>query len=178
MPEPRIPLIHIELTRAEYAVAALQMRRVARLLRPHWPRWFDLVGWLRILLLPVFLVISLKAFRPVSEDLALIFYGAVLLAGAFYTWLSLSMVFFRRLPLEGGSVLRPHTIEIDATGLRMTSATTRAEMDWSAIKMVDDHAGLILLFVDRMSAMMIPRRAFPDAASADRFVAIVRPKIR
>jgi hypothetical protein len=43
--------------------------------------------------------------------------------------------------------------------------------------MIDDSDGLILIFTDRANAMTIPRHAFADEATADRFVELVQSKI-
>ena len=178
MNELAVEPVSVALTRAEYAQAAMRMGSIARRMGA-WPARARLLGYIRVWILPVLVVAGLKAFQPSVTNGAVAGLFLVLLIASicFYGWLAQSGYLYRWLPREDGSGLRPHTIAVSETGMFIKSELTSTQVHWAAIKQVDDHAGLILVFLDRASAMTIPRRAFQDQAAADHFVEAVRARI-
>ena len=171
--------IVVELTREEYAEASLRALALARSERSGWPFAARVIGYLRVLVLPVLVVVGLKAFHPSATDSYAAGFFLVLLIAAIgvYAWLSQSGYLWRWLPRQDGATLRRHAITLDEKGLTSKSELIETHIGWNAIKQVDDHRGFILVFLDRASAIPIPRRAFPNSASADRFVAALRSHI-
>ena len=174
MDESTFAPIEVTLTREEYAASLVRAGRLARR-TIRWPLPARLIGYVRVLVPPILIVAGLIAFHPAAaNDLKAGLFLVLLIASfCFFAWLRQSHYLLRMLPRDDGSILRAHTITIDGGGLSTQSEFISTHVRWPAIKSIDDHAGLILIFLDRASAMTIPRRAFPDGETADRFIATV-----
>src|SRR5581483_8075788 len=88
----------------------------------------------------------------------------------FAVWVSRSGIALRSGPLDDGGILRPHTFTVLEDGLLVESDVSSARFTWRAIKKIEHHAGLILIYLDRTNAYILPHRAFPDMFAAERLV--------
>ena len=169
--------ISVALTRDEYGRSAARARLLAKRFPYAKPHLVRLVNFVRLTAAPIIIVVGLKTVQPVSASAGWGFFAILVAYGAFYAWLSRTSVFLRWIPLESGSILRPATITVTDQGLELVTVFSQHKLGWGAMRMVDDHAGLILIFVDRTAAVTVPRRSFQDGSSADRFVALLKSKI-
>ena len=96
---------------------------------------------------------------------------------AFVGWLSRSGMTRQNIPLDDGETLRPVTLTVTADGLCFDSEVSHIRLLWGALQTIDDRPDLVLIFVDRTWAYIVPRRAFPDVATDERFVAFLESKL-
>ena len=61
-------------------------------------------------------------------------------------------------------------LTIDKDGFKTTIGARSAERSWQEIAAVEDTGQEILIVVKTGNAMVVPRRAFPDAAARSRFL--------
>jgi len=83
----------------------------------------------------------------------------------------------RRLPRDDGATLGRHELEVGEDGLHVEGRSGRAFVRWSAIvelRETDEH---VFLYVDRMLAYVVPKRAFGDGAELERFLGLARARI-
>lgn len=71
-------------------------------------------------------------------------------------------------------LLGPTKVELCAEGIGITSPIGTANIEWSGISEIAATADYVFLQRDSLSALVIPRRAFADAAAFDRFVEAAR----
>ena len=69
-----------------------------------------------------------------------------------------------------GAFIKPQVIEISAAGMRFTGGASEGLTPWSTIVAIEEGAQAAYFFVNSLSAHIVPRRAFADSASFDRFV--------
>ena len=71
-------------------------------------------------------------------------------------------------------LLGPTKVELRPDGVGITSPVGTANIEWSAIETIATTAEHLFLQRDSLSALVIPRRAFADAAAFDRFIEAAR----
>lgn len=82
----------------------------------------------------------------------------------------------RRLPRDDGATLGEHTLEVDEDGFHVEGRSGRAFVKWSAIVEVRETNEHLFLFVDRMLAYVVPKRAFTSADECAAFADYVRAR--
>lgn len=100
------------------------------------------------------------------------FFIAILL----WNWLGkkrylLSMV------LDDGWFMRPATLTLMPHGVANRADNVAFELTWSGILAMRQTGNLILLFFDGTSALVIPKRAFPDEEKLAEFINVVETEI-
>jgi YcxB-like protein len=70
--------------------------------------------------------------------------------------------------------LGPTKIELRPEGVAAASPIGATVFDWKAISEIVATSDYVFLHLDSLSALMVPRRAFPDDATFDRFVEAAR----
>jgi hypothetical protein len=70
---------------------------------------------------------------------------------------------------EQGSLLKPTHVELSAEGVRCKSEVTESLTRWMSIIDTATDANSLYLYFTSTCAIMVPRRAFPDAASFAHF---------
>ena len=70
--------------------------------------------------------------------------------------------------------LGPTKIELRAYGVASASPMGASIIDWKAITEIVSTPDYVFLHLDSLTAMIIPRRGFPDDASFDRFIDAAR----
>lgn len=84
--------------------------------------------------------------------------------------LALLRVWVRRLPRDDGATLGHHVLEVEDDGIRVEGRSGSSLVRWDAIldvRTTDDH---VFMYVDRMAALVIPKRAFASADECAGFV--------
>lgn len=71
---------------------------------------------------------------------------------------------------EKGSFLRPHKISIDAKGIDSESKYSRGFIDWRAVIEITDNNEFLLIYLDKMVALVIPKRCFKSPEDAADFL--------
>ncbi len=79
-------------------------------------------------------------------------------------------VWIRRLPRDDGATLGEHTLEVGEEGFHVEGRSGRSFVKWSAVVEVRETSNHVFLFVDRMLAYVVPKRAFPSGAECASFV--------
>jgi hypothetical protein len=81
-----------------------------------------------------------------------------------------------KLLREGPSGMQPYqqTIRVDAEGLHAESPRGSSVTKWSAVEKVEEGESAAYLYINPVSAYMLPRRAFAGAEEYSRFVSEVR----
>lgn len=67
-----------------------------------------------------------------------------------------------------------HQIELDETGFHVEGRAGRSFIRWSGVVEVLEVEAHVFLYVDRMMAYVIPKRAFASAGECARFVEFAR----
>lgn len=86
-------------------------------------------------------------------------------------------VWVRRLPRDDGATLGRHQIELEEAGFHVEGRSGRAFVRWSAVVEVLEVEAHVFLYVDRMMAYVIPKRAFATAGDCARFVEFARSHV-
>ncbi len=79
-------------------------------------------------------------------------------------------VWVRRLPREDGATLGEHTLEVGEEGFHVEGRSGRSFVKWTAVVEVRETREHVFLFVDRMLAYVVPKRAFASTAECASFV--------
>ena len=69
------------------------------------------------------------------------------------------------------------TMVLDHTGLLADSKLSRMHRSWAAFTAVTAENGLVLHWIGPQVAVLLPDRAFPDAATRDSVIAFARAKV-
>jgi hypothetical protein len=165
------------LTRAEYARGIAQLRFRARRSRKNRPLSIKLINFVGASAFVVLFVLAANAFTPTSAAAVWTFALVFAAYAAFAVWVSRSGITLRASPLDDGSILRPYTFTVLEDGLLVESDVSSGHFTWRAIKTIEHHAGLILIFLDRSNAYILPHRIFPDPSTAERLVEHLNQRI-
>jgi hypothetical protein len=76
-----------------------------------------------------------------------------------------------------GAYLRPAELEVSEQGLRVHNEIGDCIYYWNAFKRLEQDHAHTYLFIDKMSAVIIPDRNFDNENQMREFVEYVRPKI-
>lgn len=76
-------------------------------------------------------------------------------------------------PLEDGAILGERELEVTEEGLRSRSRTSEGFYGWSIIAPPDVEKDHIYIWVDRMAALIVPRRSFATPADEKRFLDLI-----
>lgn len=68
-------------------------------------------------------------------------------------------------------------LTIAATGVRIETAHGRSELTWDFFSAFRETSDYLLLYLTRRTFSIIPQRAFPDAATRARALALVRQRL-
>lgn len=79
--------------------------------------------------------------------------------------------------LDGGWFLAPSTLTLSAQGIETRCEHHRFEIAWPGILAIEQTENLILLFVDGMGAVVVPKRAFGSEDEWDGFVREIESQI-
>jgi hypothetical protein len=82
----------------------------------------------------------------------------------------------RRSWLGQQQVHGPTTMQTTADGLLFLRSDSRSHDDWSAFKKYVWSADVLLLYLGDLVFHIVPLRAFPDAAAADAFRAVLEQR--
>lgn len=82
----------------------------------------------------------------------------------------------RRLPREDGATLGPHELSLDEAGLRVTGRSGHSFVAWPAIVEIRETGDHLFLYVDRMMAYVVPKRAFASPAECASFAEFARAR--
>lgn len=74
--------------------------------------------------------------------------------------------------------LRPRRIALDSSGMWVDLSSARVWYSWSTVQRVDESEDRMFVYVTRDQAVTVPRRAFASSSEAEKFVAIVRERLR
>lgn len=102
--------------------------------------------------------------------------GALLVALAALTDPLMIRLAARRRFRDGtfAAFTRPQTIDISTAGVRVAGGASEGLTPWTSIVDVAAGPDTVYLFVNSLSAYIVPRRAFADAAGFDTFLARAR----
>lgn len=100
---------------------------------------------------------------------------------AAFVAVSLSLVglraWVRRLPRDDGATLGAHQLELGEEGFVVEGRAGRSFVRWSAIVELRETSEHVFLFVDRMLAYVVPKRAFAADPDCRAFVELVQAKL-
>jgi hypothetical protein len=75
---------------------------------------------------------------------------------------------------KSNGIVGRHTVAVDADGVRDTTEVTDERVGWRGIESVEQLPELVVLNLDRLRAVVVPRRAFADHQEEERFATTVR----
>ena len=78
-----------------------------------------------------------------------------------------------KIPATDGTTLGERTLQVVADGLLVKNREVESLVRWSGLREVVETKDSIYLFLDTNIAIIVPRRAFPDVASAGAFLSLV-----
>lgn len=106
-----------------------------------------------------------------GADVALALAAGVVLATAVTAWAAgrARRQRLKSLLRADGAFLRPFHISADQVGVTMESDVSITRIKWEGIFAIDTTPDLILLFVDKASALAIPKKAFANIAAMNAF---------
>ncbi|MCC6899429.1 MAG: YcxB family protein [Polyangiaceae bacterium] len=172
--------LEFDLTRDDYAALAFARSPSASRVRQRW-------GLLAVLLCLVALLMALLTFltggtewlddTPLLRPLLYLIggsLGAFALVSALVAGLRL---WVRRLPRDDGATLGRHQIELADDGFHVEGRSGRAFVRWSAVVELREVEAHVFLYVDRMMAYVIPKRAFASPGECARFVAFAKQHV-
>jgi hypothetical protein len=164
--------LEYEITRDDFW--AFQRRAIVR--RGWWPLWLVL-GLAVAILVAAAVGAGLSAMRRTGDVVVAIGNGVVflvppaLVAVGLYWLLRWST---KRAPAEGGAALGPKRLSITADRIREESGRGLVvEARTGAVEVVETRHH-VFLFIDRVSAFVVPRRAFTGPDGVERLRALVR----
>ncbi len=82
--------------------------------------------------------------------------------------------FSRAIPDEDSYLLSEKEYRIDELGLYETTRFGNAFFKWEAFKLIKTDGDLMYLFIDRVSAIIIPARSFDSVQDSQQFIQIVK----
>lgn len=173
--------VRFELTRDDYAAltfarapSSAQMRRRFLVLGVLLTLVVLLLGLLTLLTGDLSFVDRAPLLRPLS-------YATAATLAAFFL-LSLALVGVRRwvrsVPRDDGALLGVHELELSDAGFTVEGRAGRSFVRWSAVVELRETESHVFLFVDRMLAYVVPKRAFSDRDACAHFVTYVRGHTR
>jgi hypothetical protein len=81
-------------------------------------------------------------------------------------------------PSKSSHLLGPHTSEIQDIGIKITSGYHDATYFWSTISGTEITENYVFIPLDRISAIMIPKRAFASQEQTNAFITEVRTRAK
>ncbi len=66
-----------------------------------------------------------------------------------------------------------YKVQATKSSLLVEAPTIREEISWAGIEAIQQNKRFIFIYVSRQMAHIVPKRAFPDEASADKFFAYI-----
>lgn len=85
--------------------------------------------------------------------------------------------YWANLMPDDSSFLSERRLTVEDGGVTSAKDAVTTRYSWRAFSDVTDEAGLILLWIDRSSCLIVPRRALADEADQRGFVTLVRKRI-
>ncbi len=167
------------LTRDEFVQCCkLGQKRAASLARgpQGWTRVARLFAvWVALVLL-VLAVLNSGVVDERAAAIACIAYIAGLCSVCLFS------LFWRRrywanLMPDDSSFLSERRLTVEDGGVTSAKDAVTTRYSWHAFRDVTDEAGLILLWIDRSSCVIVPRRALANEAAQRGFVTLVRERI-
>jgi hypothetical protein len=173
--------VEFKLDRAEFATA---MRLLSKRGFRHAFSISPSTKWLYLArtcfpIVPVILLAASHKFeiRDGAEPILLLIAAICFSYAALVRWSAKRGFIYRWLVRDDGIYLRTQRIEVRDDCVQADTDVSKSQMSWGCFNDVQDQSGLILLFTDAASALMVPRRAFQHQEDADSFLATVRSKI-
>lgn len=173
--------LEFDLTRDDYAALTFARSPSTSVVRK---RWLLLAGLLTAAALLMGALTLLTGGTEWLDDAPLLRPLLYLIGGTLGAFALLSALvaglrlWVRRLPREDGATLGRHQIELSETGFHVEGRSGRAFVRWSAVVELLEVEAHVFLYVDRMMAYVIPKRAFAGSGECDRFVDFARKHIR
>lgn len=69
-----------------------------------------------------------------------------------------------------------YLVQLDVGAVHVALGESRLMLPWTAIHRVVEHNSCILIFIDDLSAIVVPKRAFAQRAEADAFLTFARTR--
>ena len=89
-------------------------------------------------------------------------------------WITFARV--KKMPDKNGEILGEKTYILTDDGLKQISANSESFFKWNAFKSIEDNKKYIFLFVDKIAAFIIPKRAFQDPKEMTTFIDFVKTR--
>ncbi|MBI3201482.1 MAG: YcxB family protein [Myxococcales bacterium] len=165
--------LEFDLTRDDYA--ALTFARSPGTVATR-KRWLLLAGLLSLVALLMALLTFLTGGTAWLDDAPLLRPLLYLIGGSLGAFALVSALvaglrlWVRRLPRDDGATLGRHQIELCEEGFHVEGRSGRAFVRWSAVVELLEVEAHVFLYVDRMMAYVIPKRAFASPGECARFV--------
>lgn len=106
------------------------------------------------------------------ELIAFSLFWAVLI----FTFFSFSIARIKKMPDEYGEILSEKVFFLSEDGLKEVSTNNESFTKWSGFKAIEENKKYIFLFVDKIAAYIIPKRAFKDSEEVTQFLEYVKTR--
>ena len=127
-----------------------------------------IIYFITILVLPI--IINIGSDFNFIVFLISMFITAVIFGVLYFGLGYLSMSFSGKLPSANGSILGKRKFTITNEGLIEESDSNTNIQKWNSIKSIEQNNELIIVFIDKIAAYVIPKRFFTDNEQMNLFI--------